>query len=127
MTVKPTYAELEKRVRQLEKIESERNGKPAAHNHKNDITEDRPTEDELRRYEWIIEKEMPWADAKDSHFESAYGDVTEYNRKRLILDGVKKENLEQMAADVMALLDTSLAVYEANGDYAYGIFKSSWC
>ena len=92
-----------------------------------DITERKRAEEELRRYEWIIEKEMPWADTKDSGFESAYGDVTEYNKKRLILDGVKKENLEQMAADVMALLDTSLAVYESNGDYAYGIFKSSWC
>jgi PAS domain-containing protein len=112
---------------EINAVRSEWNGKPATLNYINDITERKRAEEELRRYEWIIEKEMPWADTKDSGFESAYGDVTEYNRKRLILDGVKKENLEQMAADVMALLDTSLAVYEANGDYAYGIFKSSWC
>jgi PAS domain S-box-containing protein len=112
---------------EINAVLSEWNGKPATLNYINDITERKRAEEELQRYEWIIEKEMPWADTKDSGFESAYGDITEYNRKRLILDGVKKENLEHMAADVMALLDTSLAVYEANGDYAYGIFKSSWC
>jgi PAS domain S-box-containing protein len=106
MAEKPTYEELERRIQDLEQ---------------------RRDEEELRRYEWIIEKEIPLEDTQDPAFESAYGDITEFNSKRLILDGVKKEHLEQMAADVMALLDTSLAVYEANGDYAYGIFKSSWC
>jgi PAS domain S-box-containing protein len=92
-----------------------------------DITERRQAEDELRKYEWLVEKELPPDDTGDPAFETVYGDVTELNTSRLILDGVGKEDLEEMAWDVMALLDTSLAVYEANGDYAYGTFRSSWC
>ncbi|WP_024333649.1 PAS domain S-box protein [Desulfotignum balticum] len=92
-----------------------------------DISERRQAEDELRKYEWLIEKEIPPADTDAPAFETVYGDITALNTRRLILEGVGKENLKEMAADVMALLDTSLAVYEANGDYAYGVFKSSWC
>jgi PAS domain S-box-containing protein len=92
-----------------------------------DITERRQAEDELRKYEWLMEKELPLDDTDDSAFETVYGDVTALNTRRFILEEIGKENLEEMAADVMALLDTSLAVYEANGDYAYGVFKSSWC
>jgi len=112
---------------EINAVLSEWNGKPATLNYINDITERRRAEEELRRYEWIIETATPLENTKYPAFESAYGDVTEFNKNRLLLDGVGKENLEQMAGDVMALLDTSLAVYEANGDYAYGIFKSSWC
>jgi PAS domain S-box-containing protein len=92
-----------------------------------DISERRQAENELRKFEWLIEKEPSLTDADDPAFETVYGDVTALNTRRLILDGVGKEHLAEMAADVMALLDTSLAVYEANGDYAYGVFRSSWC
>ncbi len=59
--------------------------------------------------------------------EPYYGDLTELNRCRLILDSVGKEALERIAADAIDLLETSVAIYEANGDYAFGMFSSGWC
>ncbi len=92
-----------------------------------DISERRQAEDELRKYEWLVEKTLPLADADGPAFDAVYGDVTKLNTCRLILETVGKAHMAEMAADVMALLNTSLVVYEANGDYAYGVFKSSWC
>ncbi|MCF8128331.1 MAG: PAS domain-containing protein [Deltaproteobacteria bacterium] len=56
-----------------------------------------------------------------------YGDVTELNTSRLIMDSVGKDTLNQIAEDAIDLLDTSVAIYEANGDYAFGMFSSGWC
>ncbi len=56
-----------------------------------------------------------------------YGDVTTLNTSRLIMDSVGKNTLNQVAEDAIDLLDTSVAIYEANGDYAFGMFSSGWC
>lgn len=56
-----------------------------------------------------------------------YGDVTELNTERTILDTVGKEYLEILTSELMDLLDTSVAIYEKNGDYTYGVFNSGWC
>jgi len=89
-----------------------------------DITDIKNAEEELKQYEWIMDKIEA---SSTNEYQSIYGDLTSLNTRRLILDGVGRDNLSAMAEDVMTLLDTSLAVYESNGDYAYGVFNSSWC
>ena len=56
-----------------------------------------------------------------------YGDLTELNKNRLILDSVGKKRLIEIVDFFQELLETSTAIYEKNGDYALGLFTSSWC
>jgi signal transduction histidine kinase len=56
-----------------------------------------------------------------------YGDVTKLNHCRLIMDSVGSETLKVIGKNAVKLLDTSVAIYEANGDYAFGMFSSQWC
>lgn len=78
----------------------------------------------LERIAWLFEQEKT---GPIPPRQPSYGDVTTLNTERTILDSVGQEALSQMSADVLALLDTSLAVYEKNGDYAFGSFVSEWC
>ncbi len=56
-----------------------------------------------------------------------YGDLTDLNRCRVILDSVGGDVLEDIVAFFLSLLDTAATVFERNGDYALGIFSSGWC
>jgi PAS domain S-box-containing protein len=95
---KPTYRELENRVLELEA--------------------------KLAKTEWLNEKD----DISSSEpYIPFYGDVTELNTARTILHMVGKETLKTLTSELMDLLDTSVAIYEKNGDYAYGEFDSGWC
>ena len=58
---------------------------------------------------------------------SPYGNLTELNTERLILDSIGAQTLESIALNYLNLLGTSSAIYEKNGDYALGIFSSGWC
>ena len=56
-----------------------------------------------------------------------YGDLTSLNTCRLIKETVGESTLREIAQNYLDLLETSGAIYEANGDYALGIFSSGWC
>ncbi|MCF6248149.1 MAG: ATP-binding protein [Desulfobacula sp.] len=56
-----------------------------------------------------------------------YGDLTELNTCRLILATVGESTLKEITRNHLDLMGTSGAIYEANGDYAQGIFSSGWC
>jgi signal transduction histidine kinase len=61
------------------------------------------------------------------NYSPPYGDLVKLNTKHLIIDSVGESFLEELVQYYLDLLQTSAAVYETNGDYALGIFSSSWC
>lgn len=92
-----------------------------------DITERVQAQKELQQFEWLLEKENNGCSVGTDVYMPPYINVTNFNTERTILDAVGGELMNSMARDLMDLLDTSVAVYEVNGDYAFGLFASTWC
>uniref|UniRef100_A0A7C4MPG1 histidine kinase n=1 Tax=Desulfatirhabdium butyrativorans TaxID=340467 RepID=A0A7C4MPG1_9BACT len=84
-------------------------------------------QDRLDKLEWMLAGTNPLSENETDEHIPPYGDLTEFNSYRLILDSVGAETLKEIGRQVNNLLETSVAIYEANGDYALGMFSSGWC
>jgi PAS domain S-box-containing protein len=95
-----------------------------------DITKQRQAEEDLQRIEWMLSPKSSslCSDVvEDSAGQGPYSDLTSLNRGGLISTSIDTSILRGIASEYLDLLETSSAIYEINGDYALGLFSSSWC
>jgi CheY-like chemotaxis protein len=87
--------------------------------------ERKKVEESLKKIEWLLQKSVK--QKEDPSFVPFYGDVTDLNTSQVIKGAIDAEILNSIASDTIDLLETSVAIYEKNGDYAFGMFSSGWC
>lgn len=93
-----------------------------------DITGRKEAEEALQKIEWMLSRKPSSSGGRaGSADDQGYGDLTALNRGGLIARSIDKRVLRGIASEYMDLLETSSAIYEKNGDYAFGIFSSRWC
>jgi len=84
-------------------------------------------QNKFQKLKWMLDETVPLSDNQKDEYLPPYGDVTKLNSCRLIMDSVGAQTLKEIGKYAVKLLDTSVAIYEANGDYAFGMFSSGWC
>lgn len=119
--IQQAHNELEVRVRERTEELSEANQRL-----RREIVEREQMEEALSRIEWLVTRSVNLKTSRGSYIRR-YGDLSELNTCRLLLDTIGKDILYDIVGDYLDLLDTSAAIYEKNGDYAFGIFASGWC
>ena len=94
-----------------------------------DVSERKQAEESLQRIEWMLShrKEPDSQGLAENGKPGGYGDLTMLNSGGLISTHVDKKLLHEIASEYLDMMETSSAIYEKNGDYALGIFSSSWC
>jgi len=86
-------------------------------------------EESLQRIEWMLSDKTQTVppDLAVSDNTQGYEDLTRLNRGGLIATHIDKQYLQEIASEYLDMMETSSAISEMNGDYALGIFSSSWC
>ncbi|MEJ2709037.1 MAG: PAS domain S-box protein [Anaerolineales bacterium] len=92
-----------------------------------DVTGTKKIEWSLRQIEWLLTKRGRTQTSQGYGERLEFNNLAALNTQRILLEGVGKAMLEELVNDSLDLLESSVAIYEANGDYALGLVASGWC
>ena len=111
-------------------IEAGRQAEETAATLRREIAERKQAESELKRIEWMLTPHANPSSGRtipDGILDNGYGDLSVLNTNGRIAGAIEQHVLQGFVSDFLDLLGTSSAIFEANGDYALGIFSSRWC
>jgi len=121
--LRKTNESLEQRIQERTAELRDKNEKLAL-----ELTERKRAEEALKQLEWMLSRKPSSSEGQaDSADDQGYGDLTSLNRGGLISSSIDKGVLRVIASEYLDMMGTSSALYERNGDYAFGIFSSLWC
>jgi len=93
-----------------------------------DITEQKHSVQALKNIEWMLAPAEEKAEKyRQNRIALSREEVHVRNSTPVILNTVGYEQLERIMSEVIALTETSAAVYEQDGSHAYFLVNSRWC